>query len=241
MQQAFDFPETAEPGSFRFNGADLVSDPSGALWWPAESCLVVADLHLEKGSSFAARGQFLPPYDSRETLTRLQEVIARRRPRRVICLGDSFHDAEAGERLGSAEKAELRTLTSAHDWIWITGNHDPVPPRGLGGEVSSEVEMQRLVFRHEAEKVSEEGGEISGHYHPKAAVRVKGRRFSRPCFVFDRNRLILPSFGAYTGGLDVFAPALRTLLTQDFRVRLIAGRKVYGFSSEMLEPFGVPA
>lgn len=241
MQQAFDFSESAEPGSFRFNGAELVSDPSGALWWPAVACLVVADLHLEKGSSFAARGQFLPPYDSRETLTRLQEVIARRRPRRVICLGDSFHDAEAGERLGSGEKDELRTLTSAHDWIWITGNHDPDPPRDLGGEVSREAEMQRLVFRHEAEERPEECGEVSGHYHPKAAVRVKGRRFSRPCFVFDRSRLILPSFGAYTGGLDVFAPTLRTLLAQEFRVRLIAGRKVYGFSSEMLEPFGVPA
>ncbi|MFC4352693.1 ligase-associated DNA damage response endonuclease PdeM [Fodinicurvata halophila] len=241
MQQAFDFPETAEPGSFRFNGAALVSDPSGALWWPAERCLVVADLHLEKGSSFAARGQFLPPYDSRATLERLQEVIARLQPKRVICLGDSFHDAEAGGRLSDAEKERLRALTSGHDWIWITGNHDPEPPRELGGDVLNEVEMHRLIFRHEAEESPEGYGEVSGHYHPKAAVRVKGRRFSRPCFAFDEGRLILPSFGAYTGGLDVLAPALRELLAPGFRVRLISARKVYAFSSEMLEPFGVPA
>ncbi|WP_051609374.1 ligase-associated DNA damage response endonuclease PdeM [Fodinicurvata fenggangensis] len=241
MQQAFDFPETVELGSFRFNGADLVTDPSGALWWPAEGCLVVADLHLEKGSSFAARGSFLPPYDSRETLARLQAVLARRQPQRVICLGDSFHDRQAGERLDAAERERLKALTRAHDWIWIAGNHDPEPPRELGGEVTAEVEMRRLVFRHEAEARREDRGEVSGHYHPKAAVRVKGRHFSRPCFVFDGSRLILPSFGAYTGGLDVFAPALRTLLAPDFRVRLIDGRKVYGFSSEMLEPLTVSA
>lgn len=241
MQQAFDFSETAEPSSFRFNGADLVTDPSGALWWPAEGCLVVADLHLEKGSSFAARGSFLPPYDSRETLARLQAVLKRRRPRRVICLGDSFHDRHAGERLDAAERDGLKALTRAHDWIWIAGNHDPEPPRDLGGQATAEVEMHRLVFRHEAEARMEDRGEVSGHYHPKAAVRVKGRHFSRPCFVFDRNRLVLPSFGAYTGGLDVFAPALRNLLAPNFRVRMLGGRKVYAFSSDSLEPLAVSA
>ncbi len=213
------------------NGADLGLDPSGALLWPDRRALVVADLHLEKGSSYhRPDGRLLPPYDSAATLGRLETVIARARPETVICLGDSFHDLGAAERLSPEDGARLRALTEGRDWVWVAGNHDPVPSASFGGRVVEELVLAGLVFRHAARADDENvNGEVSGHYHPKAAVRVRGRRVSARCFVADARRLILPAFGAYTGGLSVLDPALRGLLGRRAAVHLLGRAGVYRY------------
>ncbi len=222
----------------RLNGALLTADPAGALLWPARRTLVVADLHLEKGSAFAARGQFLPPYDTRATLGRLEALIAKHRPKRVICLGDSFHDGDAGERLAAADRARLRRLTAACDWIWIEGNHDPEPPDDLGGRIVAELIDAPLAFRHRAQNQNAGSrgvaGEISGHWHPKAAVHLPPKRISAPCFVSDGRRLVLPAFGAYTGGLNVLDPVVSGLFRPDFFVHLVHRERLYGFPRDKL-------
>ncbi len=207
------------------NGARLLAEPSGALWWQDEGTLVVADLHLEKGSGFAADGTLLPPYDTIATLERLAASI---RPdlRRVVCLGDSFHDSRGPERLAEPDRARLKALTNSCDWIWIEGNHDPDLPQGLGGRiVKGALEVGPLVFRHIA-AARPARGEISGHYHPKAGVTLRGRRFAGPCFIHDANRLVMPAFGAYTGGLDCAAPELRALFPGAMSIALIARGRV---------------
>ena len=222
----------------RLNGAELTADPSGALLWPARRTLVVADLHLEKGSAFAARGQFLPPYDTRATLGRLEALVSKHRPTRVICLGDSFHDGGAGERLAAADRARLRRLTAACDWVWIEGNHDPEPPDDLGGRIEAELIDAPLAFRHQARNQNARSrgvaGEVSGHWHPKAAVHLPPKRISAPCFVSDGRRLVLPAFGAYTGGLNVLDPAVSGLFQPDFVVHLVYRERLYGFPRDRL-------
>ena len=214
----------------------LVPDPSGALWWPEERLLAVADLHLEKGSGFAARGRMLPPYDTRATLDRLAEAIARLEPQTVLCLGDSFHDRRAADRMHDADRAQLSALVDAADWVWIAGNHDPQAPAGLGGRVAEEVQVGALLFRHEAEPGAR--GEVSGHLHPAAAVLLPGVRVRERCFVTDGAKLILPAFGAYAGGLNVLDPAVRRLLHSPFQVHLIRGGKVHAFPHSRLSPDG---
>jgi len=227
---------TAVP--FAFHGATLLADTSGALVWPAEETLVVADLHLEKGSAFAANGSPLPPYDSRETLHRLTVALRRHKPRRVICLGDSFHDSEAAARLADDDAETLRALTARHDWVWITGNHDPAPPAGLGGIAAPEFRSANLAFRHEAARKAE--GEVSGHYHPKASVSIRNRRVGGRCFVTDGRRLILPAFGAYAGGLDVGDPAIERLLGRDYTVFILGKARVHRFARRASHPAPVP-
>lgn len=221
--------------SLTVNGATLVPEPSGALWWPDRELLVVADLHLEKGSAFASRGQLLPPYDTATTLERLAEAVRRRQPRRLVCLGDSFHDPEAAERLAPEARNRIRALTAALDWVWVAGNHDPAPPAGLGGRVAGELVEGGLVFRHEA-VATRAAGELSGHFHPKARVRLRARGFSGRCFVGDGRRLVLPAFGAFAGGLDVLSPAIRRLFPDGFEVALLGRRAVYRFPVELLQP-----
>ncbi len=220
--------------SLALNGATLVADVSGALYWPNAETVVVADLHLEKGSRFAQFGNLLPPYDSRATLTTLAGVLARFRPRRVICLGDSFHDADAPDRLSKADVGRLMTMTAAHDWVWVAGNHDPAPPGGLGGRVVSWFEDGPLKFRHEAHHDGDVNGEVSGHFHPRAAVTVRGRRLANRCFVGDRSRVILPAFGAYAGGLDVSAPAIADLFVDGFTAYILGRRGVYAFAGDAI-------
>ena len=216
-------------------GAALAPDPSGALLWPAERTLVVADLHLEKGSAFAARGRMLPPYDTRATLDRLSELVERLRPERLICLGDSFHDRRAASRMEAGDVARLRDLTGrVADWLWVTGNHDPEPPEGFGGRILDELTLGPLTFRHEA--VPGAVGELSGHLHPVAAVLVPGRRVRERCFAFDGGKLILPAFGAYAGGLNVLDPAVSGLLAERFEVHLLARGKVHRFPNGRLSP-----
>ncbi len=161
----------------------FVADFSGALFWEEQSLLVVSDLHLEKGSSFAARGVLLPPYDTVATLSRLAAVIARHDPRQVIALGDSFHDREAHARLSEPDREALSALQFRRNWIWIAGNHDPALPTNLGGVVATEVAIGPIVFRHEPTGAS---GEIAGHLHPKARVPTRGRSIERRCFAVRR-------------------------------------------------------
>lgn len=215
------------------NGARLEADRSGAVFWRDAGLLIVADLHLEKGSGFARQGTLLPPYDSARTLARLAQIIAACRPGHVLCLGDSFHDRDAAARLGNEETATLHGLMEQVRWTWIAGNHDPAPPVGLGGEVVSEITIGPLVFRHEAEP-GPRPGEVSGHFHPKVSVDTRGGRVSGRCFIEDGNRLILPAFGAYAGGLDIRDPAIRTLFGRDFAAHLIGRDRVHRFHSRQL-------
>jgi uncharacterized protein len=181
-------------------GVTLVADLFGALFWEEERLLVVSDLHLEKGSSFAARGVLLPPYDTVATLVRLAAVIARYDPRSVIALGDSFHDRDAHERLSAPDRDAIGVLQTQRDWIWISGNHDPALPSDLGGMVAHEVAVGGIAFRHEPTGAV---GEIAGHLHPKARVSTRGRSMERRCFACDGERAVMPAFGAYTGGLSI--------------------------------------
>jgi DNA ligase-associated metallophosphoesterase len=218
---------------FTLNGAAFLADPSGALVWPERRTVIVSDLHFEKGSAFAARGVPLPPYDTAATLDRLSAVLDRHRPERVIGLGDSFHDQGAPERVSDDALERIRALTSAYDWTWITGNHDPALDPLWGGRVAADLVLGPLVFRHEAAP-GVGAGEVSGHYHPKARVKLRGRSVSGRCFVTNGVRLMLPSFGAFTGGLDVTAPEIRRLFRRRFEVLFLGPRKVYRFPSAAL-------
>ncbi|MCB1335262.1 MAG: ligase-associated DNA damage response endonuclease PdeM [Roseivivax sp.] len=183
---------------FTFHGAALAALPSGALHWAAESLLVVSDLHLGKAARQARHGGAqLPPYEVRETLDRLAADLDATGARRVICLGDSFDAAGLDEELPKPDLATLARMQAGRDWTWIEGNHDPGPV-ALGGAHRAAVALGPLVFRHIASPAM---GEVSGHYHPKARLVLRGRAITRPCFLMDAARLILPAYGTYTGGL----------------------------------------
>ncbi|WP_416896498.1 MAG: ligase-associated DNA damage response endonuclease PdeM [Minwuia sp.] len=217
------------------NGARLVADPSGALFWPAERLLVVSDLHFEKGSAMAARGHgLLPPYDTIETLTRIERLLKRFTPARLICLGDSFHDMAAYARMSGEERQRLAAISLAQDTIWIAGNHDPEPPAEIGGTVAGEVAMGPLVFRHEPTPNRIAPGEVAGHLHPKARIRRRGRSVSARCFATDGSRVIVPAFGAYTGGLDVTDPAFRGLFRGGYHAWMMLPEKVYAVPAARL-------
>jgi DNA ligase-associated metallophosphoesterase len=208
------------------NGEVLSLDASGALWWPEEATLVFADLHFEKGSFYARAGAFLPPYDTRATLSRIESLFRRYNPSRAIALGDSFHDAHAALRLDEDERARFAGLAKNAEWIWIAGNHDPLPPEGLGGHVVEEVALGGLVFRHEPRETNAPG-EIAGHLHPCATVTRRGRSLRRRCFVSDGARLVMPAFGAYAGGLDVRDRAVRSLFEERFLTYVLGNARVY--------------
>ncbi|WP_267395673.1 MULTISPECIES: ligase-associated DNA damage response endonuclease PdeM [unclassified Sphingomonas] len=192
---------------FSFGGHDLYALPQGALFWPARRALLVADLHFEKASWFASRGQMLPPYDSIATLADLTALVAATGATETWCLGDSFHDSAGCERLPARAQEMLRALTEATRWTWITGNHDPAILDRCGGEVVDEAVVDGLVLRHEA-MPAETRPELSGHFHPKLRLRVRGKLVSRRCFVGTGTKLILPAFGSLTGGLDVDHPEI---------------------------------
>ncbi len=203
----------------------FVADVSGALFWQEQRLLVVSDLHLEKGSSYARRGVLLPPYDTVATLSRLAAVIARHDPRMVIALGDSFHDRDAHERLSTADRDALQAMQARRDWIWISGNHDPALPADLGGTVANEVAIGPIVFRHEPTGTA---GEIAGHLHPKARVPTRGRSIERRCFVSDGERAVMPAFGAYTGGLSIRDPAFAKIFgVPDFMAHVLGDNRLH--------------
>jgi DNA ligase-associated metallophosphoesterase len=216
------------------NGEPVQLTPEGALFLPACRTLVVADLHFEKGSAMAVRGRRLaPPYDTTATLDRLQRLMHRMQPTSVIALGDSFHDGAGPFRLANAEARRIQAMTKAVDWVWIAGNHDPDPPAALGGTAAAELLAGKLLFRHEP-RSGPRPGEVAGHLHPKAAVSTTARRISGFCFVTDGQRIILPAFGAYTGGLDVHAPAIRSLFKRGLKVFMLGRERLYQFPMSRL-------
>ena len=193
---------------FLFAGRELRALAEGALYWPARRALLVADLHLEKGSWYARFGQMLPPYDSLATLADLAALVAACAPEEVWCLGDSFHDSRGCERLPEQARATLLEMTGGTRWTWITGNHDAALADSCGGAIRAEAVVDGMVLRHEADP-AERRPELSGHFHPKLRVAARGRRVSRRCFVATETKLILPAFGALTGGLDPWHPEIK--------------------------------
>ncbi len=212
---------------FEVAGQRMSLQPCGGLWWEAASVLVVSDLHLEKASSYAARGQMLPPYDTRATLQRIGALIQSLRPTTVISLGDSFHDRRARPRMAADDVALVREMTDACDWVWIEGNHDPKPPEDLGGRMAHELVLGDLVFRHEP-SVAPVAGEISGHLHPCARVIGRGGRTVRArCFATDGERLVMPAYGALTGGLNVLDVAFDPLFPNGVFAGVVGRDGVY--------------
>lgn len=227
-------PGREAPATIRIGGLAAIADRSGALWLAQERTLLVADLHLEKGSAFAARGQFLPPYDTRATLAALSEAIGRLAPKRVVALGDSFHDSHAHARLGQEDAAILAGLLKGRDWLWLAGNHDPLPPRGIGGEVAVQAHIGKVRLVHEPTLM--DGPEIAGHLHPSARVALRGRSVRRRCFATCGTRLVMPAFGAYAGGLNLRDPAFRPLFPGDFIAHVIGQSRVFAVGRQLLLP-----
>ncbi len=201
----------SNPAVISVNGERLTADPLGAAYWPARETLIVSDLHFEKGSSFARRGVMLPPYDTRATLARLEALMRAYAPRRVISLGDAFHDGEAEARIEEEDATRLEALTAAAEWLWILGNHDPAPPARFAGAGECAAEIGALVFRHEPTEGAAPG-EVAGHLHPCARVVSEGRVLRRRCFASDAARLVMPAMGAFTGGLNVLDAAFAEVL-----------------------------
>lgn len=214
-------------------GQALVLDPTGALFWPARAMLVVADLHLEKGSAFARRGALLPPYDTHCTLDRLEALLRRWRPATVVSLGDGFHDRRGSHDLSPELLDRLCRLVYATRWVWVTGNHDPEIALKLGGAAVPELVLDGLVLRHEPTGAA---GEIAGHLHPKARVQTRRLSLARPCFVGDGERLVLPALGSFTGGLNALDGAISGLFPQGFMAYLLGDARVFGFPHLVLTP-----
>ncbi len=224
------------PFEFICAGEALEALPAGALHWPARRLLAVADLHLEKGSSYAVNAlKLLPRHDTRQTLAMLSMLIDAVKPDTVVCLGDSFHDGDAVERLPADERAEIERLTGRAQFVWIAGNHDPAPPPKGWGHIAVEIADAPLVFRHEA-LFGPAAGEVSGHFHPVAALTVRGRGFRRRCFLTDGSRVILPAFGTYAGGLNALDPAIAQLFPGDYDALVVGRDAVRRLSMRQLRP-----
>jgi DNA ligase-associated metallophosphoesterase len=217
------------------HGERLLLDPAGAAFWPGASLLAVADLHLEKGSAAARRGQLVPPWDSALTLARLAALVDRWRPQVVVAVGDSFEDDGGPARLGQAERTLVGAMAAQARFVWVCGNHDPSPPLDMPGLSVAAWCEGALLFRHQASALAEPG-EVSGHFHPKARVATRAGEVVRPCFVTDGVRLVLPAFGAYTGGLDVRAPALAAVFPLGGSVHLLGQAKIFSFALPVALP-----
>jgi DNA ligase-associated metallophosphoesterase len=215
-------------------GVPLLAEPSGALYWPEQGLLAVADLHLEKGSSFAARGQFLPPYDTPEMLSRLARLVAHYAPLCVVALGDSFHDVGGPARLSEENRDNLLSLQRGRDWIWIAGNHDPEPADNIGGTFVETLSIGALTLRH---MPSGTPAEICGHLHPVARIAHRGRAVRRRCFAADATRIVMPAFGAFTGGLNVRDAAFADLFgTLAFTAHMMGEDRLYSFAAKRCLP-----
>jgi DNA ligase-associated metallophosphoesterase len=207
-------------------------DLTGAMYLPAHDALLVADLHFEKGSSFARRGMMLPPYDTRETLLALSDAVLRFDPKTVIALGDSFHDIGGPDRLGSEERTTLSDVQQGRDWIWVTGNHDRILPDSIGGQVVEEMALGSLTLRHEP--MAGEQAEIAGHLHPVGKVVMRGRSTRRRCFLTDGSRCVMPALGAYAGGLNACDAAFKPLFASGFTAHLIGTERIFAIAKSML-------
>ncbi len=190
-----------------FAGKEFLTQSDGALYWPERRAVLVADLHFEKASWFARIGQFLPPYDSLATLQALEKVVNETGATTLYCLGDSFHDRFGCDRLPAQARDLLTGLTARLDWVWITGNHDSGFIDHCGGRIVEELSVDGIMLRHEAD-CGDPQPEMSGHFHPKLRLQMRGRHVSRRCFVASATKLILPAFGSLTGGLDAHHPEI---------------------------------
>lgn len=229
--------EMPGPGAaFELAGEAVLCDRRGALFLPGQSLLVVSDLHLEKGAAFARRGMLLPPYDTAETLTRLEAVLADYAPAAVISLGDSFHDRRGSSEMHAVYRARIEAMARGRDWFWVTGNHDPDAPVDLPGHSVREIAAGGLVFRHEPVAGACDG-EVGGHLHPGARIVRRGRTVRRPCFATDGRRMIMPAFGALTGALNVLDRAYAGLFDwQAFRAHVLGRERVYTLARSVLYP-----
>ena len=216
------------PAPIHLAGERLMLDPDGALAWPAQRLLAVADLHFEKGSAAAERGSLLPPWDTRATLDRLAGLLRRWQPETLVFLGDSFHDSNGAGRLHPQDAERLHRMATAHRFVWVLGNHDPAPPEGFAGTSVADLSLGKLRFVHQS-RPGPAMGEISGHFHPKSLVQTRAAAVSRACFVFDSRRLMLPALGAYTGGLDVRDPAIAGLFPRGGRGFLLGKERLFSF------------
>jgi DNA ligase-associated metallophosphoesterase len=207
-------------------------DLTGAMYLPAHDALLVADLHFEKGSSFARRGMMLPPYDTRETLLALSDAVFRFNPKTVIALGDSFHDIGGPDRLGEEERTTLSDVQQGRDWIWVTGNHDRILPDSIGGQVVEEMALGSLTLRHEP--APGEQAEVAGHLHPVGKVVRRGRSTRRRCFLTDGSRCVMPALGAYAGGLNACDAAFKPLFANGFTAHLIGTERIFAIAKAML-------
>lgn len=218
------------------SGKSFVALACGALYWPSEEALIVADLHLEKGSSFARNGRMLPPYDTRATLSRLAAAIDETGAAAVVALGDSLHDRDAMNRIQPDDLEVLRVLQEGRDWIWLTGNHDAAIDGGLGGVVRDEITVEGITLRHIPSQ-AQVTHEIAGHLHPAAKLSRHGHTIRRPCFVGNGRRLILPAFGAFTGGLNVLDRAFGPLFGDDgLDVWMLGQDGLYPVATRLLRP-----
>jgi DNA ligase-associated metallophosphoesterase len=222
--------------TLRLAGRPVTLDCSGAMWLPEEGLLVVSDLHFEKGSHFAAKGIPLPPYDTRATLDALERLVRLCRPRTILSLGDAFHDAHAEARMDEGDAGRLEALTRTADWIWILGNHDPLPPKRFAGTATNAAEVAGLAFVHEPGDTDD--WQVAGHLHPCAVAAKAGRGVRRPCFVTDGERLVMPAFGAYTGGLNVLDRAFAPHFGGGFAVFMLGEARVYQVPVASLRPDG---
>jgi uncharacterized protein len=202
--------------------------PQGALFWPARRALIVADLHFEKASWFAKFGQMLPPYDSMATLADLTALVAATAPTELWCLGDSFHDSAGARRMPERAQAMLHDLTAKLDWVWVTGNHDHALDDPFGGRIVNEAEVDGLTLRHEADP-ADPRPELSGHFHPKLRVAIRGRNVARRCFVASATKLILPAFGSLTGGLDAGHPEILKAVGEHARALIPVNDRLLSF------------
>jgi DNA ligase-associated metallophosphoesterase len=205
-------------------GLELIPDLSGALYVPEYKALIISDLHLEHGTSLARRGLHVPPFDTAVTLNLLEQVVVSTHATRLIFLGDSFHDGEGEERLDEEYLSRLRTITNSFETCWITGNHDPQPPQSLGGQGAEMISLGPLTLRHEPRRHLNGAFEIAGHLHPGCSIVQRGRSIRGKCFVGDETRLIMPAFGAYTGGLSVTSKAFDGLLNEKAALAFMIGR-----------------
>jgi DNA ligase-associated metallophosphoesterase len=226
----------AAAGGIVIAGERAICDPRGALYFPELRLLAVSDLHLEKGSAFARRRVFLPPYDSAVTLLKLQTVLADYRPERVISLGDSFHDSVGAGLMPEQFRAQLLALMAGREWFWVAGNHDPQAPESLPGATVEEIEIGGVRFRHQPAAAALEG-EVAGHLHPGIRLVRRGHSVRRPCFASDGRRLIMPAFGAFTGTLNVLDRAYSGLFQwADFRAYVLGARRIYPIAGSALAP-----
>ncbi|MEO1041336.1 MAG: ligase-associated DNA damage response endonuclease PdeM [Pseudomonadota bacterium] len=228
----------ALPESLMIKAVPAVFDCSGALWLPTKRVLVVSDLHFEKGSHFAEKGQFLPPYDTRATLDTLERLMRLCQPKVVVSLGDAFHDQGAEARMDEADAQRLEGLCAAAEWVWILGNHDPLPPRRFRGLAEEVADVAGLVFVHEPGDHPD--WNVAGHLHPCAVAQKNGRGVRRPAFVTDGERLIMPAFGAFTGGLNVLDPAFHGVFTRAYRTFLCGQGRVYEVPAKSLRSDAPP-